>query len=198
MTDNNLPAQNAAPVEPEKAKPQETQAEPKPQPVEEPFDPERAMNTIRQLREIEKKAKADAKELEQLRAERKKAEEAQLSEAERFKKQAEELAATNAKLQAEMLRRDVVGELGLPAALADRLKGSTREEMLEDGKKLLELLPKPKQPVQAVTNPGNASVNETEAEMRERIFGKQGNVWDIKSIEAGGGGVVWREKQPKE
>lgn len=136
---------------------------------EEPFDKERAMSTIHTLREIEKKAKQDAKELAALKAEKQKQLDAQLSETERLKKQADELAAQNAKLQADILRRDVVAETGLPAVFADRLKGATKEEMLEDAKELMKALPaQPAKPTVKVsaTNPANAGNQMTDSERR--------------------------------
>ena len=196
-TETTQPA--SAVVEPEKVQPLEKQAETPAQPaseVEEPFDKERAMKTIEKLRAIEKQAKIDQKEYERLKAEEQKRQEAQMTEAERLKKQNEELTKKANDLEMSILRRDVVTETGLPAALADRLKGSTKEEMTEDAKKLLEALPKQsKQPVQTVTNPGGASPNETEAQKRERLFGKESSVFDIKTIQAGGGGVVWHNKE---
>ena len=198
-TETTLPAQGAAPAEPEKVKPQEVQAETPAQPaseVEEPFDKDRAMKTIEKLRAIEKQYKQEQKEFERLKAEEQKRQEAQMTEAERLKKQNEDLLKRATELELSMLRRDVIAETGLPAALADRLKGSTKEEMVEDAKKLLEALPKqPKQPVQTVTNPGGASPNETDAQRRERLFGKEASVFDLKTIQAGGGGVIWHPKE---
>src|SRR5260221_13357608 len=90
------------PTEPTPAKPPEPQAvSPSPvpaEPVEEPFDKDRAMRTIQQLREIEKKAKQDNKELERLKADEQKRLDAQLSETERLTKQATELKAQNDRL----------------------------------------------------------------------------------------------------
>jgi hypothetical protein len=59
----------------------------------EPFDPDRAMKTIAQLREIEKAHKTASKELDELRAYRKQQEEAQLTEQERQAKRMAELEA---------------------------------------------------------------------------------------------------------
>lgn len=196
MTDVlNQPA--SADAEPKKEQPLE---QPKPEQVAPPasetpaevWDQDRAMETIKKLREIEKQAKKDQREFERLKAEEQKRLEAQMTEAERLKKQADELAAQNAKLQADILRRDVIAEAGLPPALADRLKGSTKEELLADAEELKKLLPKQK-PNQSVTNPSGASIEETEAQKRERLFGKKTNVFDLKTIQAGGGGVIFKE-----
>ena len=87
--------------------------------TEEAFDKERAMATIHSLREIEKKAKQDAKELAQLKAEKQQKLDAELSETERLKKQAEEAQKQAIAMQAE--------ESGLPAPLTaeERLKAAS-------------------------------------------------------------------------
>jgi CRISPR/Cas system CMR subunit Cmr4 (Cas7 group RAMP superfamily) len=163
-------------------------------PVEEPFDKERAMATITKLRETEKQAKAERKELEQLKAEKKQRDDAALTESERNKKERDELAAENAKIKTDLLRRDVISETGLPAIFADRLKGNTKEEMLADAEELAKTLPTLKTaPKLPATNPGNAQTSETDAQKRERIFGKQTNVFDSDAIRQAGGGVIWKK-----
>jgi 5'-3' exonuclease len=127
-----------------------------------------------------------------LKAEEQKRLEAQMTEAERLKKQTDELLAEKVKLESELMKRDVIAETGLPAALADRLKGSTKEELVNDAQELLKLLPKTKSP-QSVTNPSGASMEETEQQRRERLLGKSANIFDMKTIKAGGGGVIFKE-----
>lgn len=191
-TDVTQPA--SAAIEPEKAQPLEQPVNVTPAPpasVEEPFDRERAMNTIHQLREIEKKAKQDAKELERFKAEEQKRKDADLTEAERLRKQLDDVTKAKTELEMSVMRRDVIAETGLPAVFADRLKGATKDELLADAKALKESLPQLKQQSQPVTNPGNASPNETDAQRRERLFGKQGNtIFDMESVKQMGGGVV--------
>ena len=163
-------------------------------PAEEPFDKDRAMATITKLRETEKQAKAERKELEQLKAEKKQRDDAALTESERNKKERDELAAENAKIKTDLLRRDVISETGLPAIFADRLKGNTKEEMLADAEELAKTLPTLKTaPKLPATNPGNAQTSETDAQKRERIFGKQTNVFDSDAIRQAGGGVIWKK-----
>ena len=158
----------------------------------EAFDKERAMNTIKTLREIEKQAKKDAKELEQLKAEEKKRAEAEMTEAQKAQKRAEEAEARAAKLEADAMRRSVADEVGLPATLTDRLKGATREEVLKDAQELLKTLPTLKvAPHIPPTNPEHATQTETEAQKRERLFGHNKNPFDMDAIISGGGGVVW-------
>lgn len=163
--------------------------------TEDAFDKDRAMRTIHTLREAEKEAKKQLKELETLKAEKAKREEAEMTESQRLQKQADELAMQNAKLQGDILRRDVIAETGIPAIFADRLKGTTKEEMLADAQELAKSLPQMKiAPKLPATNPQNADLVETEAQKRERLFGKQQNVFNIDAIRAGGGGVVWHDK----
>lgn len=162
----------------------------------ETFDAERAMKTIHKLREEEKQYKKQLKELETLKAEKQKREEAEMTESQRLQKQADELANQNAKLQADILRRDVVAETGLPVFLSDRLKGTTKEEMLADAQELLKNLPQAQKnaPKLPPTNPANGELVENEAQKRARLFGRQSNIFDIKAIEEAGGGVVWTTK----
>lgn len=66
-----------------------------------------------------------------------------------FEKQQAELAAAQATARANELRllqRDAATEAKLPAALAERLKGETLEEMVADAKAILAALPKPAAP----------------------------------------------------
>ena len=132
-----------------------------------------------------------------MKADEQKRLDAQLSETERLKKQTDELTAHNARLQADILRRDVIAETGLPAVFADRLKGETKEAMLADAQELLKVIPaeKSKAPHLKATNPNAANTAETEIQQRERLFGKQSNVFDLAAIYAGGGGVVVNDKQ---
>ena len=191
MTDvTNQPA--SADAEPKLEQPLEKPAEQPATPASDTvdeWDKDRAMATIQKLREIEKQAKKDQKEFERLKAEEQKRLEAQMTEAERYKKQADELEQTKTRLEAELLRRDVIAETGLPPQFADRLKGTTKEELTADAEELKKLLPK--QINQKVTNPGNASPDETDAQKRERLFGKQSNPMDIEFIKKQGGGVIW-------
>lgn len=168
------------------------------EPVEE-FDRERAMATIKAQREEAKKLKAELKDYERLKADEQKRLDEQLSEAEKLGKRAEKLEAKNAELTLELLRRDVIAETGLPAVFADRLKGNTKEEMLADAEELKKVIPaeKPKAPHLNSTNPNAASTQETEAQRRERIFGRQSNIFDLNAIQAGGGGVVFTQPMEK-
>jgi hypothetical protein len=163
-------------------------------PVEE-WDKERAKETILKLREIEKQARQDKKELELLKAEKSKRDEAEMTESQRNAKRAEEAEARTKQLESDIIRRDVIAETGLPAVFTDRLKGTTKEEMLADALELAKTLPTLKTaPHIPPTNPQNANTSETDAQKRERLFGKQGNIFDMETIKAQGGGVVWNNK----
>ena len=195
MTDVTNPTPEPGAAQPQAAVQSEAVVPPT-QPAEtEEFDKARAMELIAKLRDVEKKAKQESKELETLRAEQKKRSEAEMTELQRFQKQAEELQAQNAKLQSDLIRSKVIQEVNLPSIFADRLQGSNYEEMLADAKKILEVLPKQTTtktaPTLNATNPANGQITETDAQMRERLFGKQGNVFDIGKVKSGGGGVVW-------
>ena len=158
------------------------------------WDKERAKATILKLREQEKQHKAQLKELESLKAEKAKREEAEMTESQRLQKQAEELKADNEKLQADIMRRDVIAETGLPVFLAERLKGSTKEELLSDAQELLKKLPQAKtNPKVSPTNPANGEMPETDAQKRARLFGSQSNIFDTQKIKEAGGGVVWNK-----
>lgn len=182
------PAQSAAASEPP------TQALPAEPPVEE-WDKDRAAATIKAQREETKALKAQLKELDQLKAEQKQRVEAEMTEAQKLQAQADKLTAENAVLKADLLRREVVAETGLPSSLADRLKGATKEELLADAKQLLEILPqqKPGPPGINATNPANGQLNENDAQKRERLFGRQGNPFDLETVKQQGGGVIWQK-----
>jgi len=59
---------------------------------------------------------------------------------------ADELAQENGGLKATVLQLEIGYELGLPLAIAKRLQGSTREEMLADAEALVELVAPTKRP----------------------------------------------------
>ena len=165
---------------------------------EEAFDQERAMLTIHKLRQAEKEAKAQLKELSALKADAAKRAEAEMTEAQRLQKQAEEATAENMRLKSDILKRDVSAETGLPAVFADRLKGATKEEMLADAQEIMKALIPTQQKVAprlSPTNPANAQLVESDAQKRERLFGRQQNIFDVNSIKQAGGGVVWPTKQ---
>ena len=103
----------------------------------------RARAAEREARE----AAARAAELETKIAEYKRAEmddqERLAAERDDWRKKYEEQAAELAARDLDILRRDVAAEKGLPAGMARRLSGTTREELEEDADDLATLVAKP-------------------------------------------------------
>ena len=191
--EKDQPSENEEQPKAEPAAKLESQAEQSATPASdeiEEFDKDRAMETIKKLREIEKQARKESKELARLKAEEQKRIDAQMTETERLQKERDKYAQEAAQLRADLLRRQIIEETGLPPALADRLKGETQEELLADAKELLKLLPKQKN-TQSPTNPGDAKAAETEAQKRERLLGTQNaDIFSMEYITRGGGGVT--------
>jgi hypothetical protein len=185
----NLPTETVD----DQSKPIEPQAvEAKLETPEEPFDKERAMKTIQAQREENKALKARAKIADELEAAAKKRADEELTETQREKNRADELAAKNAKLEADILRRNAIEKAGLPASFATRLQGATQDELDADAQELAKTLPQLKvAPKIPATNPAEGNANESDAQKRERLFGKQGNIFDAEAIKEKGGGVVW-------
>lgn len=120
---------------------------------------------------MEKEAAAAAKKLaayEKAEEERKQAE---MSELEKANARAAKAEADLKAKDIAILRRDVASKIGLPSALADRLKGETADEIEADAKALLETLPKAekKQPAISPTNPANGSLSETNEQKKTRL-----------------------------
>jgi hypothetical protein len=156
----------------------------------EAFDKERAMNTIKNLREIEKQAKKDAAELATFKAEEQKRKDAALTEEERLKKQLAELEQSNRNTMAE----NVALAAGLPPELATRLKGNTRAELEADAAELVKLIPANAQKIAPkinTTNPANATQNETLEQQKVRLFpNRSASPFDAEFARSKGGGVV--------
>jgi hypothetical protein len=193
MTDVTNPNTEKVEAQPQAAVQPEAVAPP-PAPAEaEEFDKARAMELIAKLRDVEKKAKQESKELETLRAKEQQRAEAEMTEAQRLQKQLADTQAENARIMSDLWRREAADAAKLPSEWLDRIKGTTKEELFADAEKLAGILPKqkPAAPHLDPTNPANGQVTETEAQMRERLFGRQGNVFDIGKVKSGGGGVVW-------
>jgi len=165
---------------------QDTTTEVDEQPEE--FDKARAMDLIRKQRDELKQAKKAAAELERYKKLEEERKQAEMSETDRLKA---ELERAQSELKAKTVRTmqiEVAAKLGLPAALSDRLKGETLEEMEEDAKAILEVLPKQKAaPNAGATNPGEkAGSGDTfeDAHKRWKAGEKQPNPFL-------GGGVVF-------
>ena len=158
----------------------------------EKFDEARAMDLIRKQRDELKQAKKAAAELERYKKAEEERKQAEMSETDRLKA---ELERAQSELKAKTVRTmqiEVAAKLGLPAALSDRLHGETLEEMEEDAKAILEVLPKQKAaPNTGATNPGeNASKEETRAQKLARLTGGEPDIWK-------GGGINWGPENPQ-
>lgn len=96
-----------------------------------------------------------------------------------YDKQQAELAEAQALARASEMRlnqREAAMEAKLPLALADRLKGETKEEMVADAKAILATLPKPEAPNINAGNgaggaPGQGGMSDAE---KKRIADKYG------------------------
>jgi Xaa-Pro aminopeptidase len=88
------------------------------------------------------RARADKAEkaLKALQAEAEERANAELTELERFKKEAEELRAANSKAELDAIRYAVALDKGIPANLAGRLQGTDRESIEADADALAELV----------------------------------------------------------
>ena len=103
----------------------------------------------------------------------------------------EELAKIKTQLAERELndrKRAIAEKVGLPAALASRLVGSTDEELEKDAKSILDTIPKPTKTANP-TNPGaNGQQGETREQKRARLEGKPIDPF------GSGGGIFWGEK----
>ena len=133
------------------------------------FDPKRAMALIEKLRHENRDLGKAAKRLTELEAAEAKKKEAELSEIDKLKADYDKATREIYELRILQLRREVADEVGLPPALAERLKGETAEDLKADAAKLKEFVPKPAQKSPGPTNPGSASTGETDAQKRKRL-----------------------------
>lgn len=134
---------------------------------------------LEQIRSALKKANGEAakyrKTAEQVEAERKAKEEAEMTALQKAEAHAKELEARIAQIERQRVQAEVAAKVGLPAILASRLQGETPEEMEEDAKAIIETLPKqtekPKSP--GPLNPGvnGSPQGETDDQRRKRLIG---------------------------
>ena len=121
----------------------------------EEFDKARAMDLIRKQRDELKQAKKAAAELEHYKKLEEERKQAEMTETDRLKAELDRMQSELKAKTARTMQIEVAAKLGLPAALSDRLKGETLEEMEEDAKAILEVMPKQKAaPNLGATNPG--------------------------------------------
>jgi len=139
---------------------------------------------LAKMRAALKGANAEAakqrKALEQVEAERKQREEAEMTALDKANKRAAELEQQLAAISRKQMQSEVAAKVGLPAALASRLQGETLEELEADAAAILETLPKPTKPAPGIvaTNPGaNGSAAETREQKKARLMGTPGDIW---------------------
>jgi len=147
------------------------------------------------LKEANKEAAARRKRLDELEAAETKRKEAEMTESEKTAKRIQELEAETNQLKREKMQRAAAEKVGLAPDFALRLQGSTGEELEADAKMMLETmlkaLPQPLPPPQKPaginpTNPPITPIQETESQMKERLFGKRQSIFD-----GAGGGVYF-------
>ena len=124
------------------------------------FDPDKARDKIRKLNSEAKGLRERAKTAEEKAAS--------------ADKKDEQISA----LEATTLRYEVAFDLGLPKELVPRLHGSTKEELIEDAEKLLDLVspakrPAAKRPAESLRGGGEPDREPEETDTRkiaERMF----------------------------
>ena len=127
-------------------------------------------SALEKEREINKTNKGALDKLSKFEEAEKQRKEAEMTETDKLKVRAETAEAQTAKLLLEKQRGKVAAKVGLPLILADRIKGETPEEMEEDAKQMLTVIPKQKLNV-STTNPGQNALGtqETNAERAKRL-----------------------------
>jgi hypothetical protein len=94
------------------------------------------MALIEKLRKENRELTKRAKTADELEAEKRKREEAEMSELDKANKRLAELEAQVKNQTLAQMRREVAASVGLPPALADRIHGETPEEMEADAKSM--------------------------------------------------------------
>ena len=131
------------------------------------------------LKEANKEAAARRKRLDELEQAEAKRKEAEMTESEKATKRAQELEARLKAYERTDAQRKAAEKVGLPSSLAIRLMGETPEELEADAKALLDTLPKPTKPAPGInpTNPSSASIEETDAQKKARLYGESPSFW---------------------
>lgn len=140
--------QPVQPTEPTTAQPVQPPASPGVPPWERdgtPFDPARAWQLIQNKDSDNAQLKARVAELTPFEKQIKDLEEANKTELQRAQEAAAAAQREAQEARLALLRRDVAAREGkvLPAGLADRLRGNTKEELEADADALLAALPQP-------------------------------------------------------
>lgn len=100
----------------------------------------------------------------------------QLKELELFKSEFEQIKSENSQLIQKQLRQEVALENGLPMSLADRLQGNTKEQLIDDARKLSEFVSKPVQtpPTKSYERPVGDEIENAFRSMTGNLFKAQG------------------------
>jgi hypothetical protein len=104
---------------------------------------EKGVKALEAMKQRAREAEAWRKENEPLVAKAREAEEASKSEAQKAAERAAQAEREAGEAKGMALRYEVAAEAGLPLKMARRLHGSTKEELEEDARDLLETLGKP-------------------------------------------------------
>ena len=121
----------------------------------------KALAEERKAKAAEKRRADDAEcRLAELERERMTDAEKVVAERDDWRKKYEEQTAALAARELDLLRRDVAAEKGLPAALARRLDGTTREDLEADADALKALLPDPDAPRTPKPDPSAGSTGD--------------------------------------
>ena len=147
-------------------KPEAEQAEEVPEKeevIEEIFDKERAMATIKNLRKFEKTAGKLQKQIDAYKEKEDSDKKAQMTEIDRLKLEKQDVDQKYASLLLDTQRADAAKKVGLSDIFIDRIKGDTPEEMEEDAKLLLSAIPTQKSKSSAA-NPGHNATSRTETD----------------------------------
>jgi hypothetical protein len=132
------------------------------------YDKARAMATIAKLREAEKEGRAAKARLAALEAEARAADEAKLMAekkfeelADRWKKEAESAKQELERERLAAMRLKIGMTKGISPLLAERLVGTTQEELEADAEAILALLPKSEADAAVVARPQAPDLNAT-------------------------------------
>ena len=125
------------------------------------------------LKKANHEAAASRKKLEAFEQAEQARRAAEMTELERAQERAAQLEVEINAFRLKDLQRQAARDAGIPADLAERLRGATLEELQADAEALAKLLPKKTPPSIPPTNPGgNANgKGESEAERRKRLLG---------------------------
>lgn len=109
------------------------------QPVKTAAELEAELNSVRAAL---KKANNESAERRKRLEEFERSKQGEQTETEKLRAEMDALKAQLAQTSLTAMRNRVAANLGLPAALADRLRGETEEEMTTDAQSILSLIPK--------------------------------------------------------